>query len=189
MSKTNGELISAATYVKTVARLHAHLGPGSGSQVDRIASGLQQILEATGKGTFAENVKTFFDVIDKAWGVQRISFREGAVYLRANFLFTLARVFSNHTDFWKEKRLFVNADLIRKLQGFPCRDPHVQSLATSAGTAGEILYQLIVEHLNKGKSTRRLTPRIIVPAVSAMNVGEESDDGEDDDESGVTAAG
>jgi hypothetical protein len=150
---------------------------------------LQQILEATGKGTFAENVKTFFDMIDKAWGVQRISFREGAVYLRANFLFTLARVFSNHTDFWKEKRLFVNADLIRKLQGFPCRDPHVQSLATSAGTAGEILYQLIVEHLNKGKSTRRLTPRIIVPAVSAMNVGEESDDGEDDDESGVTAAG
>jgi len=110
------ELISATTFTKVIGRLHSHLGPSTtSSQVDQLANALQRVMEKIGKGVLRDNTKTFFDIIDQAWGVRRVAFKEGATYLHNTFLIALARLFSNHENFWRGNRLMVEASLVRKL--------------------------------------------------------------------------
>ena len=47
-------------------------------------------------------------------------------------------------------------------------DPQIRNLASAAGGARAILYQLMIQHMNKGKTTRRLTPRSqeLIPVVT-----------------------
>ncbi len=158
-SMKRGDLISAVTYVKTVAMLHSHAGPGRGTNAADLAKGLEKIMDNVGRTTLADNVRTFFDVIDQAWGVQRIAYRDSACYMRTNFLVELAKIFSDHTNFWDKDRLVVDRALIKKLSNFPISDPEVVRLASSSGAASEMLYILIVNHINSGKRTRRLQPR------------------------------
>lgn len=154
------ELLTASTFARTVSRLHGHLGAtASGGRIDQVTVGLQRIMDTIGKNVFRDNVKTFFNVVDGAWGVKRVAFKEGAVYMHGTFLFALARLLSQHEDFWKGNRLFVEAPLMRKLAGFPIRDPQVVQLSSSGGKAGEMLYMLMVEHINSGKRTKRLKSR------------------------------
>jgi hypothetical protein len=156
------ELITATTFAKIVARLHSHLGPGKSSRVDQVVKGLENVYDVLGKQAMQANIMTFFNVIDSAYGVKRVQFKQGATYMTGTFLMCLARVLSNHTDFWRgddEKTLFVEASLIRKISQFPYSDPQVIQLASSGGKAPDILYMLMVNHINSGKRTRRLKPR------------------------------
>jgi hypothetical protein len=153
------ELITAATLMHTIGRLHTHLGPTGSRQIGLLTRGLDKIRDEIGETVFRENIKTFFRVMDDVWGVRTVQFKEGAVYMRGTFLETLARVFSNHLEFWRGNRLVVDADYVRKLKLFPLRDPHIINLTSSGGPARELLYNYLVRHINSGKRTRRLTPR------------------------------
>lgn len=153
------DLVTAMTFFKTVGALHAHIGPGRSSRYDELARGLETIMGRTGRNIFRDNARTFFDIVDQCWGIRRIAFKEGAAYMRANFLDCLASAFSRHTDFWRENRLFVEAPLVRKIALFPVSDPQISNLASASGKARDLLYLLMVDHINSGKRTRRLKSR------------------------------
>jgi len=180
MSRT--ELLTATSFAKVVGRLHSHMAPAtSASMISHLVTGLQRVHDQIGKTAMRENVKTFFNVIDTAFGVRRVEFKEGAIYMRSTFLNAVARLFSNHTDFWKDDRLFVEAGLIRKLATFPYRDPHVVQLCSSGGAAHEMIYFMLVNHINSGRRTRRLSPRILdYPTKTQIAV--DSASGAEDDE-------
>jgi hypothetical protein len=153
MSK--GELITAVTLTKVIGRLLIHLGPTGNSEVDLLAAGLDTTMAKITKAAFRDNVKLFFDILDRMYGVKRVTYTRGAVYMRGTFLLALAKLLSNHTDFWKDdKRLTIEPSLLRKLGSFPVTDPQVIQLASSSGKAIDMLYLLMVEHINSGKSTR-----------------------------------
>ena len=163
------QLIHSFTVAKALCRLHAHLSKGGfASQYDYIAASMQSTVDKIGPNVFRDNVKTLFGLIDECYGVRSVRFREGAVQLRAGFLLVLVSLLSDHTDFWRDNRLTIEKDLRRKLASFSLNDPHIRHLATAAGSARGILYELLVKHLNKGKTTRRLTARsqALLPAVS-----------------------
>jgi hypothetical protein len=153
------ELISAMTFAKAIGRVHSHLGPTRYTRYDDLATGLQTVMKSIGQNVMRDNVKTFFDLIDECWGVKRIAYKEGAVYMRSTFLLALAEVLSGHLDFWRDNRLFVESSLTKKIAGFPVMDPQVTSLASSSGKSLQYLVMLLLNHINSGKRSRRLRPR------------------------------
>jgi len=154
-----GDLISAVTYVKIAAMLHSHAGPGRSNSALDLANGLQKILENVGRQKLVENVRVFFEVVDSVWGIRRVYYRGGATFLKSGFLIQLARVFSDHAIFWKDDLLVVDQQTRKKLQQFRIDDPEVVRLASASGMAGEILYALLVDHINSGRRSNRLVPR------------------------------
>ena len=160
-----GELISAATLAKTTGRLHSFIATGvKGSRVIDLADALERLSKTVGRNTLRGNVMTFFDVVDAAWGIRRVTYKDGAVQLRHAFLRCLAQTFASHYDFWNGSnnyKLTVSRDMIRKLSTFPIHDPTVVSLSGAAGKAQSHLLQLMVEHLDKGKRTGKLRSRMI----------------------------
>ena len=169
---TKGHLITAQTFASTVGFLHAHLGPGRSQRHDELAHGLQKIQERVGMRVMRDNIKTFFDVMDQCWSIRRVAFKEGAVCLRSTFLKTLATLFSRHDVFWRGDRLFVEKDIINKIAAFPITDPSIGQLAAGSSTAGQLLFQMLVEHVNSGKRTRRLVARNYeAPAVAPPVLG------------------
>lgn len=159
---TKGELLSALTLVRAVGYLMSHKGSTQTVTMRHLLPAIDRTVATIGPRLMRENVTTFFDLVDQCWGLRRISYREGARHLRSTFLFSLAKVLSEHTDFWQQDdaRLVVSADLRRKMKSFPINtDQHLSNLAGSSGKAGEILSLLLVEHLDSGKRTKRLTSR------------------------------
>lgn len=155
------ELLSSTTFAKIVARLHSHVVPGlTATSIDLLVKAMQRAYDEVGRTNFRENVKTFFSVVDSAYGIRRVTYKEGATYMRGAYLIALARLFSSHEDFWKKNRLFVEASLVRKIGTFQWQDPTVQSLTSQGGKANDHLYMLMVDHVNSSKRTRRLTPRV-----------------------------
>ena len=153
-------LLPALTFLKVIGALHSHLGPGLSNQWYELGRGVQVTHDRVGRNILRENIRTFFDLIDAAWGIKVVTFKEGATHLRQTFMTTLALLLCRHTNFWKELHLFVNRDLIRKIAQFPVNDPEVKNLSSAGGQAGKILYQLLLEHINSGKRTGRLVGRM-----------------------------
>lgn len=153
-------LISAMTFLKVATLLHSHVALGGKSCTldDLIAAG-EKMAAKVGVATFAANVRSFFALVDEFWGIQSVHFKEGCSYMRLTFLSTLALLFSRHEDFWKGDKLQVDVDLRRKIKGFPLTDPTVRNLTAASGKARYMLYQLLVDHVNSGKRTKRLTLR------------------------------
>jgi len=145
--------ISAMTYCKVAAMLHSHAGPGRANNVRQVASGLGKIMDNVGRAVFTSNVRTFFDIVNRCWGIDRVVFRESAPFLRATFLLEMARVFSDHDNFWNGERLEVDPTTLKKLANFPIGDPLIVQLAsTSGGPSAEVLYSMF---LNCIKANRR----------------------------------
>ncbi len=153
------ELITATTYFAIAGALHSHLGPGRAKNVIALCAGLDKIVDKTTQQVFAENILAFYDIIEECWGVRRVVYRGGAIYLRASFLRALALLLSRHTNFWQGNRLIVDKVVLRKLRNYPIDDPHVQGLSSSSGQASEMLYQLLVEHVKKGRPSVQLIRR------------------------------
>ncbi len=161
-SMAKGELITALTFAKITGILHSHKTGGRFNHIDELVPALDRMVEMIGVQIMRENLKTFFDLVDQSWGIKRIEYRSGAPYIKSPFLSVLAAVLSDHTDFWRqpdEKRLFIEASLKRKLAQFPVNDPQIATLAGSGGKSRDILYILLRDHINKGKTTKRLTSR------------------------------
>lgn len=158
-SMRRGDLITAISYYKVVGRLHGHAGPGRGGVRQIASGGIDKIIANVGKNNFMYNVRTFFLLIDEAFGVRTVAYRQHAVQLKSTFMLAMAGMISDHEDFWENDRLVVPAHLKKKLALFPITDPHVGSLSGSAGPAVSMLENLLVEHINSGKRTRRLKRR------------------------------
>lgn len=164
------ELITGMTLAKIAGRLHSHKAPGRTTMLDELVASLGRAADTVGVQTMRENLKAFFDLIEKAWGISNIQYRAGAAYMRTVFLSMLADVINDHHDFWDgsdEKRLVIPPEIIKKLALFPVQDPEVVRLAGSSGKARDILYHLLVDHINSGKRHKRLTPRQIGQATDA----------------------
>lgn len=157
-AKRRNHLITARTLVMTLTHLHRHLGPAGHTNVDEMVAGMQKIVTAVGVRQFRENATTFFQLYEDCWGIRTVTYA-GAPHFKATFLQSMAAVLSNHPQFWRENRLFVEMGVVRKLKGFNIVDPTVQQLAGSGGQARKLLYSLLVDHINSGKRTKRLVPR------------------------------
>jgi hypothetical protein len=154
-------LISAKALAHVGMYLHAHktgLHPG---KIERLAEANAHAAKNVGLNRYRQNIQTFFDVIEECWSIRNIEHQKAAPQLKQTFMMTLARIFSDHLDFWGEgdRIFFVTADLRRKLASLNLNDPHVQNLAGSGGKAGSILRSLIIEHINSGKRNKRLRNR------------------------------
>ncbi len=152
------EIIPAMVLCQTTGYLHCRFGPGKSTKPDEIAASLDKTMERVGRTTMRENVKTFFQLIDECFGIRRMVYNHGAVYMRKNFLITLAEILGRHENFWNGQRLHVEKDLRLKINKFPIDDPEISRLASSQGPAADLLYMLLLKHINSGKRTRRLKP-------------------------------
>jgi len=155
------ELISAITYCKIAGRLHSHKAATKRSQIDELVPALDKAIETFGVQVMRENLRGFYELIDHCWGIRRVEYR-GATHLKNTFLNVLAQMLSDHHDFWKqpdEKRFFIDAIDRRKLAQFPLQDPQVQNLAGSGGLAGEQLYFMLKNHMDKGRRSGKLKSR------------------------------
>lgn len=152
-------LVTATTYMKVAGAIHRHLGGGLSTDAYQLSRGMQGLAERVGVNVVRDNVRTFWEVVDGCWGIQRVHYREGAVFLRAGFLLVLAELLSDHLNFWKGSRLQVDVDSRRKLAQFKLNDPMVTQLASTTGTGLEVLYNLYTKHFDSGKRSRRLIPR------------------------------
>lgn len=150
-------LFTASGLLRVTAQLHAQFGVIDGTrQSVGLAGQVDQITMKLKRSVVRQNVKTFFNTVDELWNIREVVYKERAPYLRMGFLTTLARVLSNHRDFWNDSELFVSAPLKRKLALFPLNDPQVATLCGAGGSSAKILYVMLVDHINSGKRTRRL---------------------------------
>lgn len=145
------ELVTALMLAKAANVLHSHQGILHSDRASALAVGLDAKAKAVGLPTFRKNVVEFFNIIDECFGIRSIQYKEVSPQLRGNFLMTLARMFSTHSDFWKGDHLHLDAATKRKLAGFAIGDPEVIRLASAGTQAMHILLVMLIDHMNKSK--------------------------------------
>jgi hypothetical protein len=149
------ELLTALCFLKTVMRLHAKFGASRYHAVSELWQALPPMMASVGHSTMAENVKTFFQLLDDLWGIRGILYKDRATHLKHGFLFALADVISAYPVFWSGNALRIDRDLQKKIGQFGLNDPNVRVMSCNSASVG-LLHRLIVDHINSGKRTRRL---------------------------------
>lgn len=156
------QMVSAMTLTLVSLTLHRHL---IGWPRMRSASAYQEKLgtltDRIPLNTFRGNVLTFYELLDKAWGIRAVAYSQDSSWLRSAFQEMLATFLSNHVDFWKDddRELVITADQVKRFGSFPVHDPSVINLAGAHGRAMTVLQQMLLDHMNKGRSANRLTNR------------------------------
>lgn len=172
------ELITAMTFLQSIAVLHSSFGPGRACRVDEVARGIEKTMRIVGRTTIRENVKIFYEVIDAAFGIRSLQFKAGATHLRGGFLSALALTIAHHRNFWDENRkLVITPDMRRKLASFPINTEAVRGLAASNAKGQTLLYGFLVNHLNSGKRVNKLVP---FKKSDSVSMAEDGDDLEED---------
>jgi hypothetical protein len=155
------ELITAMMMLQACSLLHSRFGIGmSDRSMVKIVASLDSIYDKIGRATLMGNVRAYWEALDKAYEFQNITYKESNGSLRGGFLNAIARVFSAHQDFWRDAEFSVPLEIQRKLKSFPMADPSVRALCVGTGPSIMLLANLIIEHINSGKRTRRLRPFI-----------------------------
>lgn len=176
------EVMGALVLARAVLDLHRHHGTrgAGGSRALAVAEALDEVGNAIGLDKLRANIKEFIGLIDEGWPIRQIDTQSATPFLRGGFLTALARVLSSHTDFWRDDRtLWVDADLRRKIGRFPVFDPNIAHLTNQQNSAGvSMLARHIVDHINSGKRTKRLSLR---------NLPERRDEPDEDIETGEAA--
>lgn len=170
-----GELISGLAYCQTALLMHAHLAAVRSISMKEITNSADKLTRAVGLPIARNNIIEFWNLVDASWGVRAIQYKSSAPYMRTQFLRVLARVLSDHSDFWQppdERRLVIPYELKRKIARFAVNDPEVVRLSGASGRAADTLYFMMVTHINSGKRTKRLSPRNGIAPIA----------GDDDDE-------
>lgn len=172
-----GELITAMTFLTVIAMLHSHVSPGRNKSLTYLPGSLEKIMNVIGKNTFRDNIKTFYEILDEAYGIRRIAFREAAVYMRATFLVCLAEIFAKYPEvfFDQNRRLIVDRTWRKKIGLFQIDDPNISKLASAGGSARDVLSTLLINHLNSGKRTKRLIEKSAILRPSDMEQVEDSE--------------
>jgi hypothetical protein len=164
---SRGHLINGRMLARIAGLVHSKFGPTRGSDVKAIASGLQQVADQIGARQVIDNTITYFDLIDECFGLRRVQFKDAASQIKGNFLIALTRLMYSFPDFWEpptrkdampgfRSRLVISRMWREKLRTFPLHEPEIMRLASAGGTAMLMLYTYILDHLNKGRRTRRL---------------------------------
>ena len=169
-------LITANQLVRVACRIHAHMMPGLKGTVDlSTLEAFERLSELIGADTVMSNVNTFYDLINDLWGMRNLDRRDMATQMKGGFQFTLAAVLSDHVDFWKDDTLYFSSSLRTKLGTFKL-SLHVSQLC-QASTGTDLLYGMIVHHVNSGKRTQHLTlrPNEYTKSVRSMLDGDEGD--------------
>jgi hypothetical protein len=171
------ELIKALGLLKVAGRIHSRFRTGLLESNHYILSGnMLKVMQRLGRNVVRNNIKTFWQVLDEVFNVRNVTYKESSPHLRQSFLMMLARVYADHQDFWKDAELRVPVELKRKISTFPLEDPHVFSLCSAAGPSMDILYNMIIQHINSGKRLHRLTPFILESEADEQEDGTEEDD-------------
>ena len=159
--RTAGDLMTALTLAKVATMLHTHRGGSMRNSLTELLPNMNRQAQFVGLGLWRQNVAELMELVDGCFGIRSVQIAQLAVHMRVMFQSTLAMVLSDHADFWKgedKSTLFVEAELRRKLATFPLHDQGVIQICTAGGTPSRsLLYGLLVEHLNSGKRTKRLT--------------------------------
>lgn len=154
-------LLTALVLLKTTSRLHARFSPGLlATNQGEMLQIMERLVLKIGRSAVRNNVKTFWEVLDHAFNVRNTTFKGTAPYLRQAFLVSLAKIFAKHEDFWSDTKFVVSPSLRKKIALFPLTDPYVANLCSATGAAANILYTVLVDHINSGKRTGRLTPTV-----------------------------
>lgn len=151
-----GELVTALAALKAVGVLHNHWGPGLSSSLEQLVEATNKTFTIVGPNTWRANVRQFFYIIDQAFGLASISYRDLSPQVKGGFLRTMARVFADHQNFWDGEKLKIDPKDLAKLRQFPIRDPGILALVAGTGTVVEPLYVKLVEFLNSYRRTNRL---------------------------------
>lgn len=156
-------LISALALVKSIGHLHACFQPGlRDTGHSGLVAHMDKLVARMGHTLLRANCMLYWQLIDELWGVRNIEIKQLAAQVKLTFLGAFGQLLANHTDFWEDMRLLMSRDLRAKLAKFPIHDPSVLGLCGAGGISGgarKMLYQMLLEHVNSGKRTRRLTPR------------------------------
>ncbi|HEX5426578.1 MAG TPA: hypothetical protein VFW94_23725 [Candidatus Acidoferrales bacterium] len=154
-----GEILTATTLTKVTGYLHRRMGSALAERSHgKLVPALDRVMNKIGRAIMMANVREYFDVVNYCFRTGEVVYTDAAPSLRATFLYTLADVLGSFEDFWKDYELSVPAELRKKIARFPINDPHVVALCASGGSSMKILYNLIVDHINSGKRTKRLRP-------------------------------
>lgn len=178
---TQEELISAMTVVRSMLKLYQHVSTkelGGRKRIDGVrgvkggAPGIEKNVvwlenksRILGLEMYRENLITFFEAVDDSWGFRHIEHNAPRLHLRFAFLQGLAMLFSEHTDFWKKNnKLVVPAHILKRLASFPFqREDIARLLKGMAGSgSGTAFCDLLIRHINRGKSTRKLKARDVL---------------------------
>lgn len=184
--KKGSKFLGGFAVAKVLCSLHVHKVNGISSKHEAVVRHLDRIMEFVGENIFRDNIRTFFEVIDKCWGLRNIQHYDKAPQIKHGFLLVFSRFLSDHQEFWRseDKRLFVDAKLIHALRKFNIFEPEHANLCSSSGRSLDLLYGYLVDEVNKGKRGKRLVPRqgryISVTEKAAGNETEETEDGEED---------
>lgn len=164
---SRGQLMTALVFSRVARVLHRNsfLATTSGEgAASNIASVLDNVTERVGLGVFRQNIKTFFDALEECWGLRSIQYPDMAVHVKGNFMSALALLMANHTEFWEEDgHLVVRPATKAKFRQFGIHDPSVERLASAGGSAIPLLYNLLRDHLNKGRKIHKLKERETEP--------------------------
>lgn len=175
-----GELMPVFMLMKVIGVLHAHFGPGMSTNRTELVKSMDKTFGVVGVNIWRANIRSFYDVIDQAFGIKTIAYRDMSPHIRGTFMFTLAKVFADHQTFWDGARLEVARHDIEKLRSFPINDPGILALIGGGGSkVHPLLYMRLIQHMNSGRRTRRITQWNGQPA-SDFPVGGETDDFEED---------
>jgi hypothetical protein len=165
----NGDLVRGSTLLQVLLALQAHnfIGAdwGSAAGTKGVIANLAAVdnqIDAVGLQNARDNLLGFFDVIDAAWGIRSVIDARSPTHLTRGWLLVLARVFSSHTDFWKDndRKFFMAAAFLRDLrERIDPQEEELDRLAKGNATSRDILYEYIVKRLNKGKVTNRIKER------------------------------
>jgi hypothetical protein len=157
----NGHLMRGVTLLDVVFILHSHVPTVTfqrGPVVKRLYA-LEKYIDAVGLQQVRENLTTFFDVVDEAWGIRNSQIKYNETFLTPGWLQTLAKLFSDHREFWRDTELSVSASLMRDLKRIRWTDQNLEMMARGNATAQEHLKSAFLDIINKGKSTGRLIDR------------------------------
>jgi hypothetical protein len=154
-------LMTALNLAKVAMILHSQKGGQGAGTPDSVSIALERMAAAVTLQNFRKNISAFFGIIDDCWPFAAIEYRRSASQTKGTFLMTLARVMSDHPCFWdSDQRIFsMDYEDRKKLAKFAINDPRISELAGSGGQARNILYRLIVDHMNSGRRTNRLKSR------------------------------
>jgi len=116
-------------------------GFSAGKTIDDLLTALEDVAKKHGTSLVAQNVKTFFQVLERIFGARadekRKDRNELARYMyRADLLRGLAKLFSRYELFWDKKspnKLAVSVTEINKLRGVKVRNLE-RDLAVSGAT-------------------------------------------------------
>ncbi len=174
MSK--GHILTALTVAKTALALHAHCVPNFGTvkRVEQISEALITLGDEISPSQIALNTSVFFSIIDKVFGVADVAYGQLNTHLRPGFLITLAKLFSDHVDFWcdqKKRDKFCEVDKVSKsLKKIGINDPGFHNLVTANSKGVSMVYSMILHSIQgSGSRSINLTRRT---SVSVKNIVE-----------------